>query len=92
MDHNKGKDDFRPPSKEEFLYPRSQYNGDFSPQNLAFNANLQEFAHKVGYICALQTGGHLPAAEAYARIKALWHELKESQKSLKIPEIAPPEA
>ena len=27
-----------------FLYPRSRYRGQFTPQNLVFDANLQELA------------------------------------------------
>ena len=69
-------------SKEEFLYPRSSYRGDFSPGKLAFNANLQEFAHKTAYICGLETNGKIPSEEAYERIKDLWHQLKSSRKEL----------
>ncbi len=42
---------------DDFLMPRSKYHGEFTPQNLAFNANLQEFAQRVALICALETGG-----------------------------------
>ncbi|MBD0267229.1 MAG: hypothetical protein ICV77_02935 [Cyanobacteria bacterium Co-bin8] len=70
------------PSKDNFLYPRSKYWGEFSPQNLAFNANLQEFAQRISVVCNLETGGKLSADEAYREIKALWKELKESKKYL----------
>ncbi len=43
------------PSKESFLYPLGSYHGKFSPANVAFNANLQEFAQKVSLICSLET-------------------------------------
>ncbi|WP_179071159.1 hypothetical protein [Nostoc sp. C057] len=33
--------------KNKFLYLRSRYYGQVKPENLVFNANLQEFAHKV---------------------------------------------
>jgi organic radical activating enzyme len=69
-------------NKDNFLYPRANYHGDFSPQNLAFNANLQEFAQQVSYICALETNGKVPSAEAYKRIKKLWRQLKTSKKQL----------
>ncbi|MDJ0589520.1 MAG: hypothetical protein QNJ72_05915 [Pleurocapsa sp. MO_226.B13] len=69
-------------SKDDFLYPRDSYRGDFSPQNLAFNANLQEFAQKVSYICGLETNGKISTKEAYDRIKKLWHQLKTSKKEL----------
>ena len=73
-------------SKEDFLYPRSRYYGQVKPENLVFNANLQEFAQKVSYICNLETGGKLPPDEAYKQIKLLWKELKHSKKELKIGE------
>lgn len=69
-------------NKDNFLYPRANYHGDFSPQNLAFNANLQEFAQQVAYICALETNGKMPSVEAYKRIKKLWRQLKTSKKQL----------
>ncbi len=76
------------PSKQttlnEMLHPRSRYHGQFSPENLAFNANLQEFSQRIGYICALETGGKLPQIQAYKEIKALWKQLKKSKKELGI--------
>ncbi|WP_414622644.1 hypothetical protein [Calothrix sp. CCY 0018] len=70
--------------KENFLYPRSRYHGEFKPENLVFNANLQEFAQKVGYIVNLQTSGKTTSEEAYTQIKALWKKLKHSKKELGI--------
>ncbi len=67
---------------DEFLTPRSKYQGEFSPQNLAFNANLQEFAHRVSLICGLETGGKISSAQAYDDIKKLWKEIKASKKNL----------
>lgn len=69
---------------DDFLYPRSRYHGPVNPENLVFNANLQEFAQKVGYVCALETNGKIPPEEAYNRIKSLWKQLKQSKKSLGI--------
>ena len=66
----------------EFMTPRSKYHGEFTPQNLAFNANLQEFAQKVALICGLETGGKISSAQAYDDIKKLWKELKTSKKNL----------
>ncbi|MEO1671623.1 MAG: hypothetical protein AAFR77_12700 [Cyanobacteria bacterium J06631_2] len=68
-----------------FLYPKSHYHGDFSPNNpnnLLFNANLQEFAQKVSYVCGLESNGKISTAESYDRIKQLWRELKASKKEL----------
>ena len=72
--------------KSDFLYPRSRYYGPVKPENLVFNANLQEFSQRVGYICNLQTAGKLSAEEAYEQIKSLWKQLKRSKKRLGIGE------
>ncbi|AFZ59342.1 DUF7219 family protein [Anabaena cylindrica] len=72
--------------KGDFLYPRGRYYGHVQPENLVFNANLQEFAQRINYICNLETGGKLPPAEAYKQIKLLWKELKRSKKQLGIGE------
>lgn len=73
-------------SKDDFLYPRGRYYGHVQPENLVFNANLQEFAQRVSYICNLETGGKLPPEEAYEQIKLLWKQLKRSKKELRIGE------
>jgi hypothetical protein len=76
----------------DFLYPRGNYRGNFQPQHLVFNANLQEFAQRVGYISNLETNGKLSPEESYKEIKTLWKQLKRSKKSLGIGQpIAPPE-
>ncbi|HHP7245087.1 MAG TPA: DUF7219 family protein [Elainellaceae cyanobacterium] len=69
-------------TKEGFLYPQGRYYGKFTPQNLAFNANLQEFANRVSLICGLETGGKVDPQEAYTEIKKLWKQLKESKSQL----------
>ncbi|MGB3570996.1 MAG: hypothetical protein WBA01_03075 [Phormidesmis sp.] len=66
----------------QFLSPRYRYHGEFTPENLAFNANLKEFAQRVVLICSLETGGKVSSAEAYSDIKKLWKELKASKKNL----------
>ncbi len=70
--------------KSNFLYPRSSYHGNFTPEHLVFNANLQEFSQQVNYICNLETGGKLQPEDAYKRIKVLWKQLKRSKKELAI--------
>lgn len=70
--------------KEKFLYPHSRYRGDFSPENLVFNSNLQEFAHKINYVCGLETNGKIAPEEAYRQIKDLWKQLKSSKHNLNI--------
>ncbi|MBD2207754.1 hypothetical protein H6G33_35955 [Calothrix sp. FACHB-1219] len=73
-------------TKDDFLYPRGRYYGHVKPENLVFNANLQEFAQRISYICNLETGGKLPPEEAYKQIKELWKQLKRTKKQLKIGE------
>ncbi|GFE67552.1 hypothetical protein [Chroococcus sp. FPU101] len=72
--------------KDNFFYPRSSYHGEFKPENLVFNANLQEFAQKVSYLCNLETAGKIKPGEAYRQIKDLWKQLKNSKKALGIDE------
>lgn len=71
-------------NKDDFLYPQSSYHGKFTPENLVFNANLQEFAQKVGYITSLETNGKLSPPEAIAQIRALWKQLEQSKEQLGI--------
>lgn len=72
--------------RSDFLYPRSRYYGQVKPENLVFNANLQEFAQRVSYICNLETAGKISSEESYQRIKELWKQLKRSKKQLGIGE------
>ena len=70
------------PDKDRFFNPISNYRGEFSPQNLAFNANLQEFTNRISIICALETGGKISSNEAYQQIKDLWIKLDASRQNL----------
>ena len=70
--------------KNKFLYPQYPYHGDVKPENLVFNANLQEFSQRVIYTCALATNGKLSEQQAYRQIKSSWKELKRSRKQLKV--------
>lgn len=83
-------DDAQEHCKQSFLDPRSTYYGEFTPQQLVFNSNLQEFAQRVGYICALETGGKITALEAYESIKQAWNELHHSKAGLDIGKQHPP--
>jgi sigma54-dependent transcription regulator len=89
--------DQKPSPKDDFLFPRSKYWGEFTPQRLAFNANLQEFAQRVSFVCNLETGGKMSAQEVYDEIKRLWKSLKQSKANLldtepqNPPEIPPEE-
>jgi len=64
-----------------FLYPRSRYRGEFSPENLVFNANLQEFAQRISFIANLETGGKISPTEAYQQVGTLWETFKASVES-----------
>jgi hypothetical protein len=68
--------------KERFMNPISRYRGEFSPENIAFDANLQEFTNRISIICALETGGKISPIEAYQQIKDLWTYLDQSKKNL----------
>lgn len=67
--------------KEDFIYPKSKYRGEFTPQNIAFDHNLQEFSQKISIICSLENNGKLSSIEAYKKIKQLWKDLKTSKKN-----------
>ena len=71
-----------PMNQHNFLYPRSTYRGHFTPEALVFNANLQEFGQKVGYISSLHTNGKLSAQEAYEKLDNLWEQLQQSKKAM----------
>jgi len=63
----------------------------FRPEDVLFDANLQEFAGKVGLICGLESNGKLTTEEAYDRIKKLWKQLRRSKKGLRIGKPDDPE-
>ncbi|NMG18486.1 DUF7219 family protein [Brasilonema bromeliae] len=72
------------PEIHNFLCQKYKYRGKFTPQNLVFNANLQEFATHVSYICNLQTLGKLSTEDAYKQINELWQRLERSYLELEI--------
>lgn len=65
-----------------FLYPRSRYHGHVNPENIAFNANLQEFSQRVSYLSNLASNGKISLEKATHEIEALWHQLEKSKRSL----------
>ncbi|HEY9854030.1 MAG TPA: hypothetical protein V6D28_31475 [Leptolyngbyaceae cyanobacterium] len=67
-----------------FLYPKSRYYGDVKPENLVFDANLQEFAQRVGFISNLATNGKIPIEQAFTDIESLWKELTNTKQQLGI--------
>ncbi|MBP5972914.1 hypothetical protein HW132_09250 [Brasilonema sp. CT11] len=70
--------------KHDFLYQTRSYHGNFTPEALVFNANLQEFATRVGYISNLQTLGKLSPQDANQQITELWERLQRSYSGLGI--------
>lgn len=70
--------------RSDFLYPHSRYRGSVHPENLVFNANLQEFSQRVSLICGLQTNGKLSPEDSYQQVRTLWKQLKRSRKALGI--------
>ncbi|MEM6436437.1 MAG: hypothetical protein AAF773_21705 [Cyanobacteria bacterium P01_D01_bin.115] len=69
-------------SLRAFLYPQARYQGVVRPEQLVFNANLQTFAQRVGYISGLHTGGRLSSDDAVEQISQLWEQLKASRQQL----------
>lgn len=76
--------DFQKMERDRFLFPRSRYHGQVKPENLVFNANLQEFAQRAGFIANLETAGKLSPADAYQQIQTLWQKLENSAYELGI--------
>jgi hypothetical protein len=72
------------PSGEDVSIPRLRYQGEFTPENLAFDSNLQEFALRVAYICGLETAGKITPNDAHRRIRALYEELERTHVGLEI--------
>lgn len=71
-------------NRSDFLFPKARYRGEVKPENLVFNANLQEFSQQVNYICCLESNGKLTPEESYTKIKRLWKQLKRTKKQLGI--------
>lgn len=74
---------------ERFSNPYRRYRGKVTPQNLAFDANLQEFANRIGIICNLENAGKVSPHEAYTEIRELWQQLEASKENLLDPTDEP---
>jgi hypothetical protein len=55
---------------------------DTSIERILMEANIREFGHAIGLICALEAGGKISPDEAYKQIKKTWQDLKLTRKSL----------
>lgn len=62
--------------KQDFLYPVSPYYGSLTNDTVIFNAKLQEFAQKIGFLANLHSSGKVPSEEAYSEVESLWRELE----------------
>ena len=73
-------------ANSNFLYPQNRYYGEVKPENLVFNANLQEFSQRVGYITSLTSNGKISVEQAFTLIETLWKSKsrKRSWESAKI--------
>ncbi|MGP1382110.1 MAG: DUF7219 family protein [Thainema sp.] len=69
---------------ENFLYPYRRYRGAVKPENLVFDANLQEFSQRVSFICNLENNGKLSPEDAFKQIQQLWTSLDRSRQQLGI--------
>ena len=47
-----------------------------------FHHNLESFAERVGLLVGLQSNGKVSQEQAFAEIRDLWKNLKESRSSL----------
>ena len=56
--------------------------GDWTPKRLMFHQNLESFAERVGLLVGLQSNGKVSQEEAYAEIRRMWKELKDSKGNL----------
>ena len=65
--------------QNNFLYPRGQYRGEPTPENIAFDGQLQQFAQQVNMIAGLHTGGKLSSQESYQRLKRSWKQVKAAR-------------
>lgn len=66
----------------DFHLTTRRFQGKFTLENLMFDANLQEFAQRVNYICGLEDRGKISLKEAYDRIEVLFDVLERSKQQL----------
>lgn len=72
--------------QSNFIFVRRSYQGNFTIENLLFNANLQEFTQYVSYLASLEKHGKLSPEEAYSKIDALFEQLQRTFQQLGIRE------
>jgi len=69
---------------KDWVINKAKYRGKWTPANVVFDDNLQEFSQRVGFICALESNGKLSPIDAYRQIKHLFDQLRQSKKELNI--------
>ena len=70
-------------SANRFLYPYRSSARAHHPEEIIFDANLQEFAQRVSYIASLEVGGKLSQGDSFRAIEQLWQQLSASHQQLK---------
>jgi len=75
---------FKRSTDGDAVFPFGRYQGRFSFENLAFNANLQEFARLANKIADSHGQGHIASDEALHQLEQLWQQLKTSKHGLGI--------
>ena len=71
------------------MEPHSGYRGaDWTPERLMFHQNLESFAERGGLVVGLQSNGKVSQEQAYAEIRRIWKDLKESKDALLNPEVS----
>ncbi|MEL7036613.1 MAG: hypothetical protein AAFO04_13470 [Cyanobacteria bacterium J06592_8] len=69
--------------KNNFSHPDNRSRGEGTPENIAFERQLQQFSQQVSMIVGLHTGGKLSSQESYQRIKHFWKQVKAVRKELR---------
>ena len=62
------------------MEPSAPYRGpDWTPQRLMLHQILESFAERVGLVVGLQSNGKVSQEQAYAEIRRIWKDLKDSK-------------
>jgi hypothetical protein len=61
---------------QQFAYPIARYRGENDSSSQEFNAQFQNFAHRVSILCALHTGGKISTSQTYQHMLTLYEQLQ----------------
>ena len=67
-----------------FINPHSHYYGEFTPENLKFHNEMEEFVQEANIISNLAGNGKMSLDQAFSEIEALWKQLIKSKEELGI--------